>query len=274
MEDNCYYLYGTRGDHCWDSCNGFDVYVSRDLENWHGPTCVFEATPDFWGREQFWAPEVHKYHGKYYMFATFYAEGKQRATHILVSDSPSGRFVPVSKTPHTPERWSCLDGTLYISKAGVPYIVFCHEWMQVSDGEIWAQRLSDDLVEMVGEPELLFKASDPQWATGDTFGTDIARYVTDGPFFYRESDQELFIIWSTLWQGRYVEAIAKSSNGEIDGEWIHSDRFLFEQNGGHGMIFCDLDQKLRFIMHSPNTSPCERPVLKNIAVCYGTIQVI
>ena len=46
---------------------------------------------------------------------------------------------------------------------GVPYMIFCHEWVQVSDGEMCIVRLSDDLKRTVGEPKLLFKASDPIW---------------------------------------------------------------------------------------------------------------
>ena len=42
--DGKYYMYGTRGDGCWDTCSGFDVYVSDDLENWSEPISVFEKS--------------------------------------------------------------------------------------------------------------------------------------------------------------------------------------------------------------------------------------
>lgn len=268
VENGLYYLYGTRGKGCWDTCSGFDVYVSSDLENWSDPVSVFEASPDFWGTKQFWAPEVHKYKGKYYMFASFSAEGKRRATHILVSNSPVETFVPLTKDPATPSEWECLDGTFYVSKTGIPYVIFCHEWVQVSDGEMWAQQLSEDLTETIGTPKLLFKASEPAWATGDPNG----KYITDGPLLYRHSDDELYMIWSTQWNRRYIEACARSSNGEIDGEWIHLDQFLFDQDGGHGMLFCDNDNFLRFIMHTPNVNPSERPVLINVEVKDGAIR--
>ena len=262
VDNNRYYLYGTRGKGCWDTCSGFDVYISDDLENWSDPISVFENTPEFWATKQFWAPEVHKYKDKYYMFASFCAEDRLRATHILISDSPTGKFVPLTKEPTTPAEWECLDGTLYISKQGVPYMVFCHEWTQVDDGEIWAQQLSEDLTETVNEPILLFKASEPQWATGDPAG----KFVTDGPFLYRHSESELYMIWSTQWNGRYVEACAVSSNGDIDGTWIHCDHFVFEEDGGHGMLFLDKNQNLQFIMHSPNVNPHERPIMRSIIV--------
>ena len=165
-ENGVYYLYGTRGEARRKELGyGFDVFVSRDLEEFSEPTVVFSPSDGFWGKYDFWAPEVHFYKGKYYMFASFKADGKCRATHILRSDSPMGPFVPVSDTPATPAGQECLDGTLYVED-GIPYIVYSHEWLQVKDGEMCARRLSDDLTEAVGEPILLFRASGPSWAKG------------------------------------------------------------------------------------------------------------
>jgi len=102
-----YYMYGSRvgdnyGEHTWGDQFGFDVYVSDDLEDWSEPKRIFDRNPDFWGTKDFWAPEVHYYKGKFYLFASFKAEDRCRGTHILVSDTPDGRFVPVSKDPATP----------------------------------------------------------------------------------------------------------------------------------------------------------------------------
>ena len=142
--DGRYYMYGTRGNECWnDEAFGFDVYISDDLENWSGPKTIFEREENFWGRKNFWAPEVYYYNGAFYMFASFKAENRHRATVILRSDSPDGMF-KVYADGVTPEDWECLDGTLYVEN-GVPYMIFCHEWVQVSDGEMCIVRLSDDL---------------------------------------------------------------------------------------------------------------------------------
>lgn len=266
--DGMYYMYGTRGKGCWYECAGFDVYKSDDLENWSGPTKVFEANDSFWGTIQFWAPEVHEYKGKFYMLASFKAEGKCRATHILVSDAPDQMFVPLSDEPITPSNWECLDGTLYISKKGEPYVVFCHEWLQVTDGEICALKLTDDLKNSIGEPKVLFRGSSPSWAKACSEG----QYITDGPFLYRDEKDELYLIWSTVC-GEYVEAFAVSSNGEIDGEWIHSNNLIFEKDGGHGMIFKSAKGDLKFIMHAPNINPNERPQLFDIDILNGNISL-
>ena len=253
-ENGKYYMYGTRGEGCWDVCSGFDVYTSNDLENWSEPVSVFEKTEDFWATHQFWAPEVHKYCGKYYMFASFKADVKCRATHILVSDAPNKTFTPLTSNPITPEDMECLDGTLYVTEEGEPWLVFCHEWKQAVDGGMCAVRLTKDLKKRDGEVITLFRGSSPRWSKPYAEG----QYITDGPFLYRGKGGRLYMLWSTICNG-YKEAVAVSDNGKIDGNWTHCDEYLFADNGGHGMIFTDFDGELKFIMHAPNKTPNERP---------------
>jgi len=141
-----YYLYGTTDKNAWKGkATGFDVYVSSDLENWEGPFAAFRPETGFWADENFWAPEVYLYNGYYYMFASFKTKGKCRGTQMLSAKSPLGPFSPHSEGPVTPHEWECLDGTLYINENGKPWMVFCHEWLQIDDGEICAVRLTKDL---------------------------------------------------------------------------------------------------------------------------------
>ena len=82
---------------------------------------------------------------------------------VLKADKPDGKFTVHSEGTITPPDWESLDGTLYISKSGKPYMIFCHEWVQVNDGEMCAIEMSADLKRAVGEPILLFKASEASW---------------------------------------------------------------------------------------------------------------
>lgn len=255
LEEGTYYLYGTRGATCWGEANGFDVFVSEDLENWEGPFEVFRNDGTFWADQHYWAPEVHRYAGAFYMFASFKKEGMCRGTQVLRAESPMGPFLPHSDGPLTPRDWECLDGTLYLSKTGKPYMVFCHEWLQVHDGEIWAVPLSDDLKTTAGDPFLLLKASQQPGASS----RDGVNYVTDGPFLYRLHNQTLIMIWATMGARGYCEAVAVSSNGEIDGNWQLDPGLLFEEDGGHGMIFRDREGQLYITLHVPNRTPQERP---------------
>ena len=261
--ENKYYMYGSRVSQpyegsMWGDQYGFDVYESDDLENWSAPKCIFEKNDNFWGEYHFWAPEVHLYKGKFYLIATFKAKGRCRGTHILVCDTPNGTFVPISKDPATPLDWECLDGTLYIDKKGKPHLVFCHEWLQIDNGTVCEVELSDDLTRAVSAPRELWDAKCyPNVKAITKKGTG---FVTDGPFFHRCENGDLICIWSTHDKDTgYVELICKSSNGDIDGDWVLLDKPLFDKDGGHGMIFTDLSGDLRFVMHSPNTILLERP---------------
>lgn len=269
-EKDKYYMYGTRMDERKAVLGlGFDVYVSSDLEEWEVAP-AFTPDKDFWSDTDFWAPEVHKYNGRYYMLASFYTDNKSinRGTQVLVSDSPKGPFLPHSDGAITPKEWMCLDGTLYVDKNGTPYLVFCHEWVQIDDGEMCVMQLSEDLKKPVGEPKVLFKASDPVWSDG-IFDK---KYVTDGPFMYRTKNGRLMMTWSTFHNNSYCVGLAYSDNGEIDGVWQHDERLLFDNDGGHGMIF-ESNGKKYFSYHKPNNSPLERPCFTEIEETDDTLYV-
>ena len=101
-----YYLYGTGipGSDENGETRQFWCYMSRNLEDWSEPMLCFDAPGDFLGKKDFWAPEVHRYQGKFYMLASFCAEGKMRATQALVADRPEGPFEVCGK-PLTPSDW-------------------------------------------------------------------------------------------------------------------------------------------------------------------------
>lgn len=254
-----YYMYGTRAKNFGCKVGGFDVYISRDLEHWSEPVCCFDSVKYGMNREVNWAPEVHLFNGEYYMFASFTQPNGNRATYILKSDSPTGEFKPHSRGAVTPENWFSIDGTLYADDNGTPYLVFCHEHVQTLDGTVEYVRLSDDLRNAVGEPVTIFKGSSPEWADEQEEGK---HFITDGPFLFRTSDRTLLMIWSTFIGGKYAQCVAASSNGNIDGEFIHLPP-LITDDGGHGMIF-RADKKLFLTFHTPNQTDRERPVIKEL----------
>lgn len=258
-QENCYYLYGTTDKDTWSGPGtGFNVYRSEDLEQWEGPYPAFRPQPDFWAETNFWAPEVHEYKGKYYMLASFKAEGISRGTQILIADEPIGPFHPHSKMPVTPAGWDCLDGTLFIDANNQPWMIFCHEWLQIENGTINAIMLSESLDSSIGDPVCLFAANEAPWVT--EMYPDTTYYVTDGPFLYRCADGTLLMLWSSYKNGKYAQGIAKSESGQIQGPWLQSDDPLFEGDGGHGMIFKTFDDEVMLTLHSPNDTPNERVI--------------
>ncbi|MFB9274353.1 glycoside hydrolase family 43 protein [Cohnella cellulosilytica] len=259
--EGCYYLYGSTDPDIWKSKGiGFDVYRSRDLEEWEGPYPAFRPDADFWSDKNYWAPEVHAYQGKYYMFATFKADGVCRGTQALIADHPLGPFRPHSDGPLTPRDWECLDGTLYVNGQGEPWMIFCHEWVQIKNGTVCAVRLSPELDRAIGEPVELFAAHDATWVEAVQSVKHGSGYVTDGPFVHRCADGTLLLLWSSFRGGKYAQAIARSASGEVDGPWEHLPEPIYESDGGHGMIFKTFAGDLLLALHTPNATPLERPV--------------
>jgi arabinan endo-1,5-alpha-L-arabinosidase len=254
-----YYLYGTTGAEAWtNSAQGTNYYTSANLQEWEGPFPAFHPPTGFWADRNFWAPEVHVYGGHYYMFISFKAEGVCRGTQILAADSPQGPFLPINDGPVTPRDWECLDGTLFVDTDDQPWIIFCHEWVQVGDGEVCALRLSEDLKSAVDSPRVLFRASEAPWAQ-EINSKGRKGYVTDGPWLHRLANGELIMLWSSFGTGGYTVGMAKSASGDILGHWEQVPEPLYAGDGGHCMVFRTFDGQLLLAYHRPNSTPDERP---------------
>lgn len=272
-DEGRYYLFGSTDRDVWtdQGGEGFDVYVGEDLAAWDGPHAAFRPPVDFWGRFNFWAPEVHAYRGKYYMLASFKAHGVCRGTAILAADSPLGPFVPHSNGPVTPRDWECLDGTFYLDPHGRAWMVFCHEWTQVTDGEICAMMLREDLTAAWDDPILLFRASDAPWVVSFR---DSGGMVTDGPFLHRAENGWLLMLWSSFTKSGYAQGVAHSRSGEIIGPWEQEPDPLYISDGGHGMLFGAFDGQLTLSLHTPNATPHERPIFLPVREDDGRLEVI
>ena len=244
---------------------GMIAWKSCDLKSWEGPIRVFDVPRDNWITGGVWAPEVHKYKGKYYLFATLNSDVRwkgavkhhpaynHRATQIFWSKSPEGPFLPFDgKQPHTPLDEMCLDGTLWVEN-GTPYMIYCHEWVETLDGEMDLVELKKDLSAPVGESQRLFCASAAEWSTGGNTAFEGKKsYVTDGCFLYRTKTGKLLMVWSSFKDGVYAVGIAESDTGKVIGPWRQQQEPLFI-NGGHSMIFEDFEGRLCLVLHSPNS---------------------
>ena len=259
------------------------VYRSKNLVNWSDPTKVYAIETDGWARQQngAWAPEVHKYNGRYYLFTTLHnsqqviatasTQGQAcgncgqvwqnqtyRATVIAVADSPMGPFTQLDKTkPVTPRNFMTLDGTLYMED-GKPWMVYAHEWIQKIDGTMEAIPLTDDLTAAAGDPIYLFKASDAPWYdTESTPNTDqMPPYVTDGPELYRTRNGDLIMLWTSYRNHNleYVETWARSKSGKLAGPWEQMPP-LITGNKGHAMIFWTFEGAPMLVLHNNMNQP-------------------
>ncbi len=264
LDDGRYYLYGTRSETTWTKADGFDVYVSEDLEEWEGPKEIFKRPENFWADRNFWAPECIKLNNRYYLFVTFGAENTKKRIQILVSDSPDRAFVPLTAEPITPGEWDCIDATTYIDKNNKCWLIFSHGIPDVPDGAFVLAGLSADLTEIDTEPQILFYAKDAPWSAPipfakQEFGLDGENYFSDGPYVFYNEKNELCLLWSSWSEKGYAMGVSKSESGFIQGPWKHSDSARM-YGGGHGMIFADRQGEKHVLWHTPNDFMKEHPV--------------
>ena len=232
---NTYYMIGP-------ARRGVRVYTSKDLVTWEGPRVIYQPPDDIWGDVAvtgIWAPEMHAYRGKYYLFLTFDTRHQlteqwrdwlprvRRASQVLVGDAPTGPFKHFQNAPTLPADMMTLDGTLWV-EGGVPHMVFCHEWVQVTNGSMQYVRLQDDLSAAVGEPRKMFHASEAPWSLT---GKDRGNNVTDGPYLYASKSGKLFMIWSSGGANGYVCGIAIADSGKLAGPWRQQPEPLYDRDG-------------------------------------------
>jgi arabinan endo-1,5-alpha-L-arabinosidase len=260
------------------------AYTSKDLLHWDGPKTLFKTPDNYWGDATIngiWAPELHAYNGKFYLFLTFSTNkplGEQwlnwnprvvRGSTILVSDSLFGQYKAFSNHSIPPANLMTLDGTLYV-EGGQPYMVYAHEWVQISNGTIECVPLKSDLSEATGPPTLLFRGGEGGWAK---ITKKEGSFITDGPFLWKSKSGKLFMIWASFSETGYTEGIAISESGKLKGPWVHQAEPLYKADGGHAMLFKTFDGKIMMALHSPN-SRVERPHLFEMEDTGNTLQIV
>lgn len=275
VEQDGYYLYGTRSATCWSTADGFDCYRSRDGKEWEGPFEIFHRPEGFFADRNYWAPECYSLDGQYYLVTTFGAADRKKGIYVLQSDSPEGPFT-VYSSRLTPEAWSCIDGTLH-RENGKNYLVFSHSFEDSKDGDMCILELSDDLREGNGEPQLLFSAGEAAWANPvpfakQEFGMDGDVYFTDGPCLFADSGR-LYMLWSSWGTKGYAVGAAVSESGSVKGPWKQQKDPVFPENGGHGMVFRDRDGIRKFMLHYPNDKYKEHPVIMEIEIADGNVKL-
>lgn len=286
--DRTYYLYTSAPD-----TPVVTVYRSADLRHWVGPTTVFTIPDGSWANpaESPWAPEVHEFEGRFYLFTTLHdstcalppasdgtsllsarhRDGREyapaaRGTVIGVASSPLGPFELLDLDgPVAPREFMTLDGTLYVDESGQPWMVYAHEWVQLLDGTIEAIRLDADLSRSVGSPIQLFRGSEAKFLRRRTpSALSPVPYVTDGPQLRRLASGALLMLWATYRRAdaaaEYVETMAISRSGAIEGPWEQLD-VLVDQDAGHGMLFTTFDGLLMLVLHRGMGTPYARAQL-------------
>jgi len=233
-----YYAYGTR-------INGFEVYISEDLEHWRRGKNLALSPENSWGDRWYWAPEVYYVESKN-MFYMFYSVNE----HICVASAtrPEGPFVQTEKKPIVANEKG-IDASLFIDEDGTPYLYF----VRFTKGNvIWVAEMTEDLRNIKTETLTECISGEDPWEK-------IQGTITEGPSVLKIGDMYYLLYSANHFESKdYAVGYAVASSPK--GPWnkykgnpiLRRDKSAASGlvGTGHGAPFADADGNYKYIYHA------------------------
>ena len=134
-QNDTYYLFCTG--------RGISVWSSTDMKEWNREQPVFSEAPA-WATEavkgfrgHIWAPDISFFNGRYYLYYSVSAFGKNTSciglatNKTLDPNDPDFKWIDHGKVIQSypgKTNWNAIDPNLVVSDDGVPYLVFGSFW--------------------------------------------------------------------------------------------------------------------------------------------------
>lgn len=242
-----YYMYGTGGG----ARNGFAAYSSTDLVNWKHEGQVYHASnANGWSDSTaawdgaYWAPEVYKYQGKFYMF--YSAQWKQNPTRelenfrigVAVADRPTGPFTDLNSQPIFDPGYPIIDANVLFDRSGKIYLYYsraCYKhpvesevatlakrngWFDaIEESWVYGVELRPDFTGVKGGPVLLLrppvKMDDKQaeWESRSVTSREVNRRWTEGSFIFKNGETYYMMYSANYFGGKnYAVGYATSKS--------------------------------------------------------------
>lgn len=241
------------GDTYWASATSnewsplFPIFKSKDMVNWELVTYVFpEGAPD-WAYKNFWAPELSYDEAQDKVYAYYTArdtDSDRLSVAVASAESPEGPY-----TDHGPlisQELGSIDAYEVRDKDGTLYMLWKEDGN--SQGEptpMWAQEITEDRTELVGEQYELFR-NDAPWEG----------HLVEGVSIFQKDDY----FYATYSAGaccdkqcNYKTGVARSK--KLLGPWEKYDQnpVLKDNNDwkcpGHGSVVAK-DNDFYFLYHA------------------------
>ena len=250
-ENGIYYLTGTIPPY-WDGkSEGVKLWKSRDLLNWEEIGFILHrsaANENSWFRDFWWAPEIHKKNGRFYLTVNCRNDelGVGQNPLIAVSENIEGDYVMIN--PEKPlftkekfERGEVVipdgnDANLFTDDNGKTYITVC-SW----DG-IFLYEIDLETASLIGAPVLVVAPSEDGWDTKN-----------EGQFIIKHGGR-YYCFYSSFTRSYEVGVAVADS---ISGPWIKDSRNPIItpigvdglHHSGHNSVFCDIKGNLWTAYH-------------------------
>jgi arabinan endo-1,5-alpha-L-arabinosidase len=233
-EGDTYYLYSTGP--------GITFYISQDMKTWKLKGRVFSGEPS-WAKNvaksfngHIWAPDISYHNGKYYLYYSVSAFGKNTSAIGLTTnktlnpDSPEYKWEDqgtVLQSIPNRDLWNAIDPNLIFDEKGAPWLSF---------GSFWSG------LKLVKLDANLARPSEPQeWHTiakrqrpAFIDDSDPGPAEIEAPFIYKKGDfYYLFVSWDKCCRGKdstYKMVVGRSTN--VKGPYLDKDGKNMAEGGG------------------------------------------
>ena len=241
LDGDTYYAYGT-GD-----ANGIAVWTSTDLQGWTRCDQLALHKQNTTETQWFWAPEVYKKNGQYYMY---YSANEH--LYVATATSPTGPFRQVGEcmTKAMLGDEKCIDSSVFFDDDGKVWLFF----VRFTDGNcIWMCQLEDDLMTL--KAETLHKCINVSQAWENLLGR-----VNEGPFILKHNGIYYLTYSGNDYRSQdYAVGYAMTrtlspSNGNPSWSKYSGNPIVRRAEDlvgtGHHSFFTDKEGRLRIVFHA------------------------
>ena len=190
--EGTYYLYATGN-------KILSVRTSKNLTTWSEKKQVFALADTTWGVSNCWAPEVHEYNGKFYLFFCGRGSDSIFRGSVAVCDTPDGTFVPVTENALLDFGFSVIDLSFFLDDDGKTYIFYSKDCStnKVNGKKVsqsFGVEVSNDFTRLIGEP-VLCTTPDVSWElkSGGTIWNE-------GPVVFKENGKYYMLYSANYYQ--------------------------------------------------------------------------
>lgn len=237
-QGDTYYLFCTG--------RGISVFSSKDMKVWkeeqpvfgRPPTWTQEVVPGFWGH--MWAPDISFYDGKYYLYYSVSAFGKNTSAigltvnKTLDPSSPDFKWEdqgPVIRSVPNRDLWNAIDPNLVTDEEGYPWLTFGSFWGGMKLVKLIPNRTA------IANPEVWYTIAkrDRDIFTEDA---DPGEAAIEAPFIFKKDTMYyLFVSWDYCCRGEnstYKVVVGRSD--KVTGPYLDKEGKSMELGGGSLVI--------------------------------------
>lgn len=233
-QDSAYHLF----------CTGFGIsnWSSVDMKTWKQEKPVFKTAPE-WAvtmvpgfKGHIWAPDISLYKGKYYLFYSVSAFGKNTSCIGLASNITLNTNDPAYNwTDHgkiiqsVPERddWNAIDPNMIVDEQGTPWLAFGSFWSGIKQ-----VKLKEDLSGVAQPEEWHGLATRPR--DFETNQSEAGNGAIEAPFIFKHDNYYyLFVSFDFCCRGKdsnYKIMVGRSE--KVTGPYVDQKGKPMSQGGG------------------------------------------